>query len=537
MPLVAVCLLLQWGLFADHVRRDVAPSYPGYHDQLVSLAVAYEGYERARVEGVLPALRGVVTSAHPMGLLLPVGGWLAFLVAGPSRLHALAVNFAAYAVLQAIVVLVLRRLAGWPAAVLGWGLTWALRSVYHPIGGISDFRADFAALCLFAVFLGLALRSGPFESVRWSVAAGVAAAACVWARFLTIVHITAILGAFVAVMFLHARRASDDEANLARVRCRGAALCGLVMLLLSAPALWAQRAGIDDHYVRGILGPMRVVRAQVVGADRPLGNLLFYPQSLLDHLGPIVTALAAGLVILLAIHLLRGGTGSETSRAFAWLLALALVVPLVVLTGLTSKSTVVGGIMAGPLLWAIPLAAAGGSRALASRAAWVTPAGLWSLAVLVALAGAVVQYRAWHRPFRLDPGEVAGVFALYDAVDQESRTRRLPNVMVSADHVSDSLNSLAVGVGTYERTGRLLPVRSGLGSSIRAVTGDEALEWVRRSDFVILTVSGGRAHYPADRTLDEVRPDLFAHCRGAMRSLGRFRVPGREVELFASGVP
>ena len=88
-----------------------------------------------------------------------MGGWLAFLAGGPSRLHALAVNFAAYALLQAVVVVVLNRLAGWPAALLGWGLTWTLRTVYLPAGGIADFRADFAALCLFAVWLRPAPRA------------------------------------------------------------------------------------------------------------------------------------------------------------------------------------------------------------------------------------------------------------------------------------------------------------------------------------------------------------------------------------------
>ena len=532
-PTLVVSLVVQWWLFSEHVRLRVAPALPGYYDQLASLAVAYEGYERARQEGVLPALGGVLTSEHPLGLLLPVGGWLAFLAGGPSRLHALAVNFAAYALLQAVVVVVLNRLAGWPAALLGWGLTWTLRTVYLPAGGIADFRADFAALCLFAVWLGLALAGGAFASPRWSALAGCAAAACVWARFLTIVYLAAILAVFAAIQWLRQRRArSDEEQVSARTRWRNAVSCGLVMVLLSAPGLWAQRASIEAHYFKGILGPLRPARAEAVGADRPLRNLAFYPHSLLGHAGPIVSMLAFGLAVILVAGWLRRPRGgwSATARASAALLALALVVPLALLTLLTSKSIVVGGIMTAPLLWAIPL----GFHVLAIRAQALGQAAAWALAVLVGLAGAIVQYRAWHRALPTDPAETAGAFALYDAVDRDSRARGLSGPMLSADHVSDSLNALALNVGTYERTGRLVHARYGLGSSIGAIGQDEALAWARRSDFLVLTRTEGRLLYPADRSLAEARPALAAFCRDSMRSLGRFRTPGREVELFGA---
>ena len=529
-PLLAVSLAFQWWLFSSHVRRDVAPVPAVYYEQLASLAVAYEGYEQARSEGALEALRGVMASEHPLGLLLPTGGWAVFLASGPSRLGALAVNFAVYALMQVVVVLVLRRLAGGPAALLGWGLTWALRAAYLPAGGIADFRADFAALCLFTAWLGLALRGGAFESPRWSALAGLAAGACVWARFLTIVYLAVILAAFAAVN-LARRAASETERRQALARCRGAAVCGLLMIALSAPALWAQRAGIDAHYFKGILGPLRGVRAQVVGADRPWGNLVFYPRSLQEHAGPIVWALALGLAVLLALEVVRRrGSWTDTTRASAWLLFLAFVVPLALLTLLTSKSLVAGGILLGPLLWAIPLAGTWWCR---SRA--VGPAGealAWAAAILIATAGAIVQYRAWHRPLPLDPAEVAGAFALYDAVERDGRERGLSAPVVSVDHVSDGLNALAVNVGTYERQGKLLHARHGLGSSIGDIAEGEVLARAQESDFLILTVSGGRVLYPADRSLAAARPALRAYCGESMRSRGRFRTPGREVELF-----
>jgi hypothetical protein len=98
--------------------------------------------------------------------------------------------------------------------------------------------------------------------------------------------------------------------------------------------------------------------------------------------------------------------------------------------------------------------------------------------------------------------------------------------------VSDKLNGLAVSVSQYERTRARLHVRQGLGSSIGAVDEADALARARASDFVILTVSDAPSVFPADLSLAAARPALRAFCLEAMRPLGRFRAPGRQVELF-----
>lgn len=539
LALLGSSLLLQWWLFAGHVQREVAWAYPGWWDQLASLQVSYEGYEQARQVGARLALRNVLVRDHPLGLLLPVGGLVAFVGFGPSRVHALALTFGVYAVLQIGVVLILRRLAGWAPALLGWGLTWALRAAYLQPGGLADFRADFAAACLFAMFLGLALRGNAFASIWWSVLAGVAAAACVWARFLTVVYIATTLAAFAAVMLVRHHGEPDPESRrLARARCLGAAVTGVLMVALAMPALWAQRDGIDAHYFKGILGPLRSVRAQVVGADHPLGNLVFYPYSLLGQVGGVWWIVAGAVTLGLAYETLRKrreGRRGELSASTV-LLALSFLVPLVTLTALTSKSTVVGVILAAPLLWALPLAAARWSQMRASRAG--RPVGAWPLAMAaaVALAGAAVQTKAWRvRRLPLERSEVTGVFALHDAVARDSRERRLPAPLLSVDHVSDHLNALALSVSTYERTGRLMRARLGLGSAIGSVSEPEALGLAGESDYVILTAarSGALGPYPADRSLEAAGPALRAFCERAMRPLGRYRTPGREVLLFA----
>jgi hypothetical protein len=528
---LAGVVLVQWILFAAYVRREIAPFYPGYWDQAVLLVGDYEAWEQARAGGLPSALRTIATGDHPTGLALPLAGLVSFSIGGAGRLAALAPNFLAFALLQVVAVLVLRRAGGWPAAAMGWGLIGSLRVVYQPVGSPADFRADFAALCLYGVFLGLALRGGAFLSRGWSLAAGVAAAACVWTRFLTLVYVVAALGLFAAVLLVRRQRHPDPaEREAARARVQGAVRAGVVAIVLSAPALWLQRDAIDAHYFHGILGPLRTARAQVVGADRTWGNLGFYPRSLLGHTGPILPAvglLAAGGLALEAWRRRRAGLDGETS-ASALLVGLAAGVPLVVLTALTSKSIVVGSIVVAPALWGVALAAARGLAVLRPRVL------AWAAAAAIALCGGLVQWRGWHRPLPLDRARAAGVLELHEAVDRASRERGVAAPLISIDHVSDELNAWAVGATRYERTGRLLRARQGLGATIAAVGEADALERARASDFVVLTVPGTGAleRYPADKSLAKARPGLVAFCEGEMSFGGRFRIPGRDVQLF-----
>jgi GT2 family glycosyltransferase len=532
---MAAVLSAEWWLFAGDVHRRVEGTYPRFWDQVTTLRVAYEAYEHSRANGLALALREVAHRDHPMGLLLPAADLLAFRAAGPSRLHALLPVFAAYAAMQVALVLGLRRRAGTGAALLGLGLTLALAAVYQGAGGLEDVRADLPAACLFAVFLGLALRADALRSARGSALAGLAAAACVALRFIVFVHLGAVLAAFAAVesaLWLRAR--APEARRAAGQRVRGAAIVGALVLAVDGPLLWLQRDGIGAHYFRGIFGPLRAARAEVAGATDLLATLALYPRMLVGQLGP--TWIAAGLLLL-------GLAAYETARArgqglrpgpAARLLLLAFVVPLAILTAVTSKSPVVGVLLAAPLLWALPLVADRWRRLRAARGV-PADAALLAIAGLVAFQGARVQYRNWRLDAApLAPAEVDGVFALYDTVARDAEARGAHDPLVSADHVSDHLQGWTLGVSTYERTGRVLPTRLGLGAGIGAVGEADALAMARDSDYLVLTVAAHEPDgpFPADRTLAAARPALLALAERTMRPLGRFRTPGREVALF-----
>lgn len=532
---LAAAVAVEWWLFAGFVHRRVDWAYPRFWDQVTTLRVAYQSYEQSRALGLARAAWNLLHRDHPMGLLLPVSDLLAFAAARPSRLAALAPVFASYALMQVVLVLVLRRLAGGGAALLGFGLTLSIGALYQGAGGLADVRADLPAACLYAVFLGAALHADALRSARGSALAGLAAGACAAVRFVTFVHLSVALAAFAAVEASLWLRAREEGARRdAAARFRGAAVAVTLMAAIVAPLLWLQRDGIGAHYFRGIMGPLRAARAEVAGASDLAANLAFYPRTLVGQAGPTWIAAALLLAALAAWEAARaGGRGVRVGPA-ARLLAISFAAPLAVLTAVTSKSPVVGVLLVAPLLWALPLAAERWRRLRAGRGV-AADAVLAAVAAVVVLQGARVQYRQWRvYSSPLVRAEVDGVFALYGAVARDAEARGAREPLVSADHVSESLQGWTLGVALYERTGRLLSARLGLGSGIGAVAEADALAMARDSDYLVLTVSPDApvGPYPGDRTLAAARTALLAQAERTMRPLGRFRTPGREVALF-----
>ncbi len=150
---LALLLAVQYGLFRQFVLREVAWCYPRAYDQTVYLRLAYECYEQVLRDGpwraVLAALRQPVAN----GLVFEAEAGLLCAVLGPSRLTALTLNFAHFALLQVALAATLRRRTGrWAPAFLGVGLLLTVPLPFGILGGMAYFGRDFAAFCLYGVF-------------------------------------------------------------------------------------------------------------------------------------------------------------------------------------------------------------------------------------------------------------------------------------------------------------------------------------------------------------------------------------------------
>ncbi|HEV8268887.1 MAG TPA: hypothetical protein VGR00_11650, partial [Thermoanaerobaculia bacterium] len=283
---LALLLVLELALFLRHARREIVPFYPTRHDQATYLGEAYETREAIRAEGLGRGLATGIARSTPNGILLQAEGAFFSAFSGSTRLAALGVNFLLFTLLQIVVFgTLLRRANDTLAAFAGVGLLLTAGTPFFWAGGLFDFRLDFAAFCLFGVFVSLVVRSGFFESPGFSFAAGLVGALLVMHRFIAVVFVAGILGLF-AILTVFSR----GEAR----RFRGALIAGLG-LLLAAPALLANASAIRSYYVvNHVLGGDKAIRAAQQGITSLGRSLLFYPRSAaFHHAGPAFLLVSA----------------------------------------------------------------------------------------------------------------------------------------------------------------------------------------------------------------------------------------------------
>ena len=548
---LALLLVLEWALFSQYARREIVWAYPACSDQTVYLGEAYETYQAVLDRGLVAGLWEGVRRRTPQGMLLRPEAALLFLLTGPSRLSALSLNFAAFALFQVVLAGTLLALGRrWRVALFGVGLLLAAATPFSWPGGMADFRLDFQTFCLFGVFLCLVVRSRVFEDRRWSLAAGACGGALVLLRFLCLVYLGGILGAtFLALgasLWLVRHDAAARGVKLRQLG--GLTLAGAVLLALTLPVLWHNRSLIYHYYGVGhVLGPEKLIRAREAGAEGLGAMLFYYPRSLAEqHLGLAFLLLAAVTVpaVALAAWAARRAGGPSPrpldGRTTGLFLAACLLVPLAALTLDVAKSPVVAGILVAPAVWLVLLPVL---RVAAALPAGAGPGTVrWTLAAVAALglgAGLWTQLDGFSgasplRQYRPDAEEVV---RLFDTIARHSGEVGWTAPRISVDEQYPYLCPLIAASVGYERHHLLLRPELRLGGTVFAVTEQEAVDAVLDSDFVVLTTHPGQEEsssvYPFNQLIPALRPRLAALCREKFLPLGQFHFYDTDVVLYA----
>lgn len=544
---VVLLLVVQWALFRRFAQREIVWAYATMHDQAAYLSLSYETYHQILSEGLLHGLWANLFGRSPNGCMIYPQAALLFSLIGPSRLSALTLNFAYFALFQCVLVWTLRWLSGrWSIAFIGLGLLLSVKSPFATAGGMMDFRIDFIAFCLFGVFLCLVLRSGVFASWRWSLLVGVAAALLGLFRFITLVYLVGILGTTFVFLCVRLRRcrAGTPQRRNAGQQLRGLVLASLVLAAFAAPAIWSSRQLIYGYYITPhITSAEKYIWAQAVGVTSIVDTLLFYPRSAaFSHAGAttlLLVVLALGATSLLwrfrtgqaagAVPLDIPSAYFVTAASVAW--------PLVVLTADTAKSPVVGSILIPPLILLVLLTVVVLSRAAWARNAWpaYVPAGLAS-ATLAAGVCTHVMMLSRPGPFSEYPQDVNEVLRLHDLIGDYSQHMGWKEPRIFADAIADYFHPQLVTTVLFERHGILLAPRA-VGGGLLEVTEDQVTKWATDSDFVVVTPSGAGRQYPFDVAMQAIRPALLALCERTCTPIGRFHMFGRDVVLYVRPPP
>lgn len=534
--LLGLVLIGQYALFRAYVAREIAWGYPRLWDQAVYLAHTYEIYDVWRHDGPWSALESAWRSRLPQGLLLPFEAVPLLRLLGPSRLSALTLAFLHFAALQVVLVVTLRRLApGWCAPALGLGLLWCTHSQLS-WGGLTDFRLDFMAMCLYGIWLCIVLRSDTLGRRRGAVVAAAAAVLAGLFRHVVFAYVVATLLAFWVLDVLVTRRYS-----LPPVRSRGAARALALVTVVLVPWAFAEREALHAYYWVGHvhLGP---VMASGMGLSTLADRLLYYPRSLVDtHTGVAYGALAA-LILALAVAVrfvdrrrasARCDAPAPALGAAVRLLACATLAPLALLTFDTAKSPIVANVLLPGLTLLIVLPAVASLRA-GVRA--VVPLRVLAAGALVAGAAQQAELLCAPGPLNGARADAVAITALHEAIARVSLEQGWRQPRVFADSSQEHTLPWNAEVMAYERYGTRVQPRLTLPVShwADAEPGPVAAA-LERAQLAVVTRTRRRAlpdWARFDRAMTPLRGAIMAACRRDFVRAGRFRIHGWNVELW-----
>jgi hypothetical protein len=549
---VGLILLLEYALFRHCVQREVEWCYPRNHDQVTYLTNSYSIYERILDRGLWRGLAYGLTLRTDTGIMLPLQGGLLHLLLGPGRLSALTLNFLYFALLQCMLVGTVRWYSGrWSLALFALGLLLAAGTPFLDAGGLTDFRIDLIASCLFGIFTCLALRSRLFASWGWSLAVAAAAVCLVLFRFLSAMYLAGILGTFFLFLCVSLYRSRRDVAARWHRLCqlRGVVTVGVLLILLAAPVVWHNRAGIRGHYIDHLNNGESAVVNRLYGVQATADRLLYYPKSMLgDHTGPTFLVLG-GVALATALVAGRFSRPANPSlepplRAATGFASVCLLIPMLVLTVYASPSPVVGGLIVPAVVWLVVLTTLGLARMQSAGAAGrLQTAWAATLAVMALLTGfgAYAAPLSRHGQMSSLRSDVDQVLQLYDELARRSQESGCASPVVASNDLRDYLHPAIAGPVIYERHHHFLPVHAALVCGMRAVTEADAMAAVQRSDFVIMNAGpapGGSCPpapgfvYPFLESMNEMRPRLPAACEQEFMPLGHYRLFGDEVILY-----
>jgi hypothetical protein len=536
--------------FRSYVLDWVSPYYPANHDQAGYLEMAYSLHDALAHDGSLQAkirrLAGWFFVPSPQGKLFPVLANVSFMLVGEaSRYAALLPNLACFLILQFTVFYVLKKTcASRSAAFMGAGFLLALHYPFYWAGSLFDFRMDFMAFCVFGVWAALVAGSSAFASRRWVLLATLVGIILVLLRHVTMVYIGII---YLALLIFVVARAfistCPRRREISLKRSLNIVLSGVGILIATAPVLYASRAAIIDYYlVRHFKGADKIRALEGMMAKGTLSYLMYYPNSVIEHLGPIVLAMLAGLAlasIFFFLFVRRGGakgagesTAAHDFENFAFLF-LSILVPLVIYTIDISKTPVVAGIvLPSTVLFSTLLL----FRALADKGEAANTTAFLAAAVIF-LVGFDGQISSYREPYYLSARHNnAAITEMYMDVGDMATKNKLAAPLIGYDRMADYFTDATITDVYYERGGGYLKIKMPV-KSVEAIDLDEALKYFRSVDFAVFSpTNAGRGSYPFDQAMDEHRPELEKLLADEFVLIKRYGFNNKEFGLYWNSV-
>ena len=237
--------------------NQYAPYFPRNFDQTGYYLNTYELIHRVEAHGWQSLVEALLQTHHATGLVFTVYGALLGLIIGPWRTAIISLNLIHFFALQLVLFNVVRdRTRNVELAWIAIALLLLCGTVFMTTGGgagaIYDYRIDFAAFCLYGIWVSLIVWSRTFRDTKRALIVGVVGIFLVLLRYFTVVYVAAIFGTLL-LGFIVAIKTSGQPVGrrLAMLRVRNVLLSGSLTAIFVCPVLFLARNAIYGYYVVG----------------------------------------------------------------------------------------------------------------------------------------------------------------------------------------------------------------------------------------------------------------------------------------------
>lgn len=470
---IAAIFLGEFLLFKNYLHREITPYYPAHFDQTTFLLISYTFYENSKLHGLIYAFSH--TELLATGMLFPLQAALSYFLFGVSRFSALLPNLFYFLMLQATLFFTVKSIT--QKLHLAWIAMGLLLCLQVPFitygGGLSDFRMDFIAFCLYGIFICVVMQSHIFLKRNVSLLAVGIAIWLVLFRTLTAVYFILL----IITLLIWFTKIKD------RTRLKNVFLMAIVFLLGIFPYLWMNKETLYGYYVfNHVIGNDKMIRAMEVGATTFFSSLFFYPHSVFkNHIGTLgygTFIFLLGSYFLIAKCRLQKKFFLTPENIF---LFLSFLIPLIVLTLDTSKSFVVGSILVMPIVWfLIRIISSLEENILYKK---ILPV----IAIIIFSIGIFNQYHSYQHKNKEDYyRSLLAINHLYQDIGDYAVRYHHDAIHLSFDHIMDYFTPQGMTVWYYENNKKLLKIDARLGNAIFAIDKKTALKKIKGSDLVIL---------------------------------------------------
>jgi len=540
---LAVLLLIEYGIFHTYLLRDIVPFYPKSYDQTVYLAESYKLYEQMLAKGRFFA-ELLKHNALSQTLLFHVQGAIVFLVFGANRLVALNINFFYFIFLQLFAVYCIRQITGrYRYGLVLIGLLLTANSLIMA----SDFRIDFIVSCLYGVLCLAILRADIFISIRWTFVAALIAIFLIAMRYITVCYVLGMLGVIGGYYILEAIL-SKKYRDLALARIRHMFIYGFCLLGVVVPLIGLNWQLIHDYYIVGhVTGGEKLMRLQVaLQAINSQSAYLFYPIMFFKSHFSVNTVLQMSLIIVFYSILLftaRNSLATKDKKVIDYknmviFLLISLFVPLIVLTLDDSKSVLVINVILVPFVTLMLFSYIYISEKLWSKKPMWANKGLTAVSVFFLLVGlynyAVHFSREKYHAYSNDKDMI--VNAMVDDIGKYAYYLNWAQVNLSSDYLADYINA-PLSPFYYEKEGVLFNVNTlPLGNNgMTPISKQEAFASLEQANIFTANLTNYTPDpvFPFENSVQPFRAELHKMAEQKMIVVGDYFVFNNHLRVYA----